>query len=85
MVLPPTYSRRKRQAQGSSPDVYVYDKIPRELRVQIIHIFSDSIGDYIESNYRADHSKCYDDLVKFLYKEFGVFKLVDRYFENPRD
>jgi uncharacterized protein DUF7014 len=43
------------------------------------------MGDYGESNYGADHSKCYDDLVKFLYKEFGVFKLVDGYPENSRE
>jgi uncharacterized protein DUF7014/AbiJ-like protein len=85
MVLPPTYSRRKRQAEGGSPDVYVYDRIPPHLRIQIIHIFSDAIGDYRESNYGADHSKCYDDLVKFLYKEFGVFKLADGYCETPRE
>jgi hypothetical protein len=85
MALPPTYSRRKRQAQGGGSDVYVYDHIPPHLRIQVIHIFSDAMGDYGESNYGADHSKCYDDLVKFLYKEFGVFKLVDGYPENSRE
>jgi hypothetical protein len=85
MVLRPTYSRRKRQLRGGGPDVYQYNHVPNPLRVQIIHIFSDAIGDYIESNYGADHNKCYDYLVNVLYKEFGVFKLVDDYPENSRE
>jgi AbiJ N-terminal domain 4 len=85
MVLPPTYSRRMRQAQGGDPDVYYYDRIPHKLRVQVVHIFSDAIGDYSESNYGANHPACYDSLVRNLYKEFGVFKLVDGYHETPRD
>jgi hypothetical protein len=85
MVLLPPYSRRKRQSEGGGLDVYQYNHIPHPLRVQIIHIFSDAIGDYIESNYGADHNKCYDYLVKVLYKEFGVFKLVDDDPENSRE
>ncbi len=39
------YSRRKRRAaKAGQPDVYQYDDIPRELRVQIIHIWNDAIG-----------------------------------------
>jgi hypothetical protein len=49
-----------------------------------VHIFSDAIGDYTESNYGADHKGCYDYLVKVLYKEFGVFTLHDGGW-NPRE
>lgn len=39
------YSRRKRQAEAvGQPDVYQYDDISRELRVQIVHIWMDTIG-----------------------------------------
>jgi AbiJ N-terminal domain 4 len=75
MVLPDVYSRRKRQSEGAGPDVYQYNQVPLHLRVQIIHIFSDAIGDYIESDYGAYHNKCYDHLVKTLRKEYGVFTI----------
>ena len=37
------------------PDVYVYDKIPQELKVQIIHIWHDAIGNMslYEDEYRG--------------------------------
>jgi hypothetical protein len=85
MVLPPTYSRRKRQSEGNSPNIYHYDHIPPHLRIQIIHIFSDAIGDYNESNYGADHDKCYDYLVKSLCKDIGVLKLTDDPYLNSKE
>jgi hypothetical protein len=85
MVLPPTYSRRKRQSEGNSPNIYHYDHIPPHLRIQIIHIFSDAIGDYSESNYGADHDKCYDYLVKSLCKDIGVLKLTDDPYLNSKE
>jgi hypothetical protein len=85
MVLPDTYSRRKRQAQGGDPDVYYYDRIPHKLRVQVVHIFSEAIGDYIDSNYGANHTEVYNDLVRTLHKEFGVFKLTDDPYLDSRE
>jgi hypothetical protein len=39
------YSRRRRQAEkAGQSDVYQYDDIPRELRVQIVQIWRDAIG-----------------------------------------
>jgi Domain of unknown function (DUF7014)/AbiJ N-terminal domain 4 len=85
MALRPTYSRRKRQLGGGGPDIYHYNHVPLHLRAQIIHIFSDAIGPYDVGNYGADHARCYRHLTTTLYKEFGVFKLVDGFFPNPRD
>ena len=42
------YSRQKRRAEQTEPDVYQYDRIPRTLRVQIEHIWNDSIGPYYD-------------------------------------
>ena len=39
-----TYSRRQREAQGETPDVYTYNAIPKPLRVQIRQILTDAIG-----------------------------------------
>ena len=38
------YSHRKRVADGNAPDVFTYDELPSELRVQVAHIWSDAIG-----------------------------------------
>jgi hypothetical protein len=36
-----TFHRRQQRARGELPDVYKYDKIPQELKYQIIHILRD--------------------------------------------
>ena len=38
------FSKRQRKARGEVPDVYVYDKLPQELRVQVVHIIQDAFG-----------------------------------------
>ena len=39
------FSKRQKQLRGDLPDVYVNDEIPQALRVQIIHIWYDVLGD----------------------------------------
>ena len=85
MVLPPTYSRRKRLSQTNGNDVYGYDSISLKLRVQVVHIFSDAIGDYKEYTSGANSAECYDHIVRFLHKEFGVFNLNLDFTVNPRE
>ena len=36
----------KRKSRGEVPDVYKYESIPRELRVQVIHILQDAYGEH---------------------------------------
>ena len=79
-MLPPTYSRRKKQLQGGTPDVYRYNTLPFALRIQVIHIFSEAIGQYI-----GDNTAGYDHVVKILRKEFGVFNLIGDYADNSRE
>ena len=38
------FSYRNRRGAGSNPDVFIYDKLPRELKVQIVHIWQGAIG-----------------------------------------
>ena len=40
------FSFRKRRAAGDTPDVFTYDELPEQLRVQIVHIWRDAIGEY---------------------------------------
>jgi hypothetical protein len=57
------------------PDVYTYDELPKQLRVQIIHIIRDSFGDS-----RLDWVKqLYNDAHEILCREYGEFRLGGEY------
>ena len=38
------FSKRQKRLRGEFPDVYQYETIPNELRVQVIHIWRDAFG-----------------------------------------
>ena len=40
------FSERQKQLRGEVPDVYQYDTIPRELRVQVVHIWHAAFGEH---------------------------------------
>lgn len=74
------FSKRQKKLRGEFPDVYIYDKLPESLRVQIVHIWWDTIGnneqyyniygdgyENIRSSYRL--------LVEILCREYGIFRL----------
>lgn len=68
------FSKRQKRARGEVPDIYVYDKVPHELRVQIVHIIEDVFGN---DNSAA---QLYNLIKKTLCKEYGRFELI----EHPR-
>lgn len=49
------FSKRQKRLRGDVPDVYVYDKIPDALKVQIIHIWNDVLGS--NKDYYSYHNK----------------------------
>jgi hypothetical protein len=65
------FSKRQKRQRGEVPDVYVYDQIPKTLRVQLIQIIKEGIGGYGES------SLLYERLNKALCREYGVFSLTE--------
>jgi hypothetical protein len=70
------FSKRQRRARGETPDVYRYDSLPNALRVQIIHIIRDAVG---EDGYGTFHAaKAYELIKNTLCREYGVFELVER-------
>jgi hypothetical protein len=74
------FSKRQKQLRGDVPDVYTYDKIPQPLKVQIIHIWRDTIGS--EREYHDDYGgravrNAYKEIVEVLAREYGVFLLAD--------
>ena len=38
------YSKRQKTLRGDMPDVYTYDKLPEALKVQIVHVMTDALG-----------------------------------------
>jgi hypothetical protein len=72
------FSKRQKKLRGDVPDVYTYDKIPQPLRVQIVHIWRDTLGD--ESEYHDEFRgrgvrNAYQFIVETLCREYGVFFL----------
>jgi hypothetical protein len=44
-----TFTKRKRQAErAGEPDIYQYDSLPQELRVQVMYILGETLGRYRE-------------------------------------
>jgi hypothetical protein len=73
------FSKRQKALRGDVPDVYTYDDLPRSLRVQIVHIWFDALGN--QENY-YDRYGCgpkvraaYKFIVDSLCREYGMFQL----------
>jgi hypothetical protein len=71
------YSKRQKRLRGE-PDVFTYDTLPRPLRVQVIHIFDDTLGDATEYNRHSNVESAYKVLVDVLCREYGTFFLTKR-------
>lgn len=70
------FSKRQRRARGEMPDVYIYDKLPQQLRVQIVHIVQEAFG---VDHYNSDHAeKAYQFVKQTLCREYGLFELIER-------
>lgn len=60
------FSKRQKRLRGEMPDVYVYDGLPHPLRVQIVHIWKDTLT-----------LTRYEFIVDTLCREYGVFRLAE--------
>src|SRR5215469_1144700 len=68
------FSKRQKKLRGQIPDVFVYDQVPHALRVQIVHIWRDTIGS--TSIFQTPADNVYKKIVKSLCREYGVFTLA---------
>ncbi len=73
MATFPLYSKRQKIVRGEVPDIYRYDELPQELKVQIVHIIRDAIGYNRDQENHA--SNVYKAIRDTLCREYGVFKL----------
>ena len=73
------FSKRQKRLRGEVPDVYQYDEMPHELRVQVVHILDDALGEpYYEFNdfqYHSGTREAYEFFHKALCREYGIFTL----------
>jgi hypothetical protein len=72
------FSKRQKRSRGEMPDVYVYDDVPKPLRVQLVQILHDGIGH--SSQFQNVPHELYSSMHKLLCREYGVFSL-----SNTRD
>ena len=79
MAIFKLFSTRQKEAKGEMPDVFTYGALPNPLRVQIVHILTDAVGeDCVDYQYR---NYCFNFIRGTLLKEHALFKLID----NPQN
>lgn len=66
------FSKRRKQERGEVPDVYQYETISHELRVQIIYIWGEAYG---PDNPAYGSRNAYEYIHKKLLKEYGRLSL----------
>jgi hypothetical protein len=78
MPISDIFSKRQKKKEDT-PEVFQYDKLPKEFRVQVVHILRDAIG-LPKTSYGAlygDAHEAYKTIHDLLCREYGVFSLVD--------
>ncbi|MPL66240.1 hypothetical protein SDC9_11909 [bioreactor metagenome] len=66
------FSKRQKKLDNDAVDIYEYESIPSNLKVQTIHIFREVIDiEYYSKN------NIYSEIHKILCKEYGVFTLKE--------
>jgi len=75
MAIMDLFSKRGKPAPAQ--DVLTYDALPSELRVQIVHIWRDGLGDRRSDRYHQSYSAQLWEMIKHaICREHGVFGLA---------
>ena len=84
ILLPPIYSRRRRQAEATGHDVYNYYEITTRVRVQVVQMLEAGLGSAVTSllDGRSGNNPCYEHIVKTMRRELGVQQLVAMNYES---
>lgn len=70
------FSKREKRAAGGINDVYQYNRIPEEVRIQIVHLWKRAIGDGIGEY--STSKRTYLEICGILREEYGVFHLYPK-------
>lgn len=74
MTIIDLFSKRAKARRGEIPDVYQYDHLPETLRVQIVHIMRDALGD--PDAYKSQTHEFMKRIHDTLCREYGIFALT---------
>jgi hypothetical protein len=87
MAIFDIFSKRQKKLRGEVVDVYFYDKIPQQLKVQVVHIIRDTIGLDMTSNFYSSSNPYapYKLIHETLCREYGVFTLSTTNYGNEND
>lgn len=84
MAIFDLFSKRQKKLRGEVADVYIYDDLPDPLRVQIVHIWTETLGNLEQWELGQlelgqlelrQVRRAYEFIVNTLCREYGVFKL----------
>jgi hypothetical protein len=82
-LLPPIYSRRKRQAEATGQDVYDYVSIPSRVRVQIIQMLESGLGLVFRQSLQGPvGNPSYERIVRSMRLELGVHRLAGEEYDG---
>ena len=76
MAIFDLFSKRQAKVRGDLPDVFQYEEMRQELRVQIVHILRESLGNESEALHGGQVAEAYEYIVESLCREYGVFTLA---------
>lgn len=74
MAILDLFLKRVKAQGGELPDVYQYAEIPQFLRMQVVHIVRDALGD--ASAYESKTTEFLKLIHDTLCREYGVFALM---------
>ena len=78
MAIVDLFHERQKRLRGDYPDVYQYEELPNKLKVQLIHIWKETIGeDYSGGKWNpsSENRNYLETCYNILCKELGVFEL----------
>ena len=77
----PLPSESGKAEQGDQPVVFRQDELPRQFRIQVIHIWLSTIGDPenfgFDLSLREGRSEAWSEIRNIMCRELGVFRLWD--------
>lgn len=82
MSIADIFSKRQKRERGEVIEIFTYDEIPRPLRIQIIHVWTEAFN-LNEYHYGPnDAYEYFEHIHKLLIKEYGVLSLVNTESQN---
>ena len=70
MAITDLFHKRQKRLRGEYPDVYQYDELPDKLKIQIVHLWKETIGeDYSGGGWEPSSSN-------------HTYNIIDRPFYN---